>query len=179
MRQDPEVIVIGEIRDRETAEIAVEAGLTGHLVISTVHSGTAAGVLTRLLNMKLEPHLIASSVTFTAAQRLVRKLCLACRRRISDPRDLLGLSRDLLGAAYHPAGCDACFRTGYAGRTVLVECLATSRAIWDKIIEHAAGEALEAVAEAEGMVPLRQAAVEAVKAGITSPAEIRRVFGPE
>jgi len=179
MRQDPEVIVIGEIRDRETAEIAVEAGLTGHLVISTIHSGTAAGVLTRLLNMKVEPYLIASSVTFTAAQRLVRKLCLACRQRITRPGDLLGLSSDLLGAAYGPVGCEACFRTGYAGRTVIVECLATSRAIWDRIIEHAAGEALEAVAEEGGMVPLRQAAVQAVKAGITSPAEIRRVFGPE
>jgi type II secretory ATPase GspE/PulE/Tfp pilus assembly ATPase PilB-like protein len=179
MRQDPEVIVIGEIRDRETAEIAVEAGLTGHLVISTVHSGTAAGVLMRLSNMKLEPHLLAGSVTFTVAQRLIRKLCAQCRERISDPRDLLGLSRGLLGAAYQQVGCDACFRTGYAGRTVIVECLASSRRIWDQIIEHAAGEALEAIAEEEGMVPLRQAALEAVKAGVTSPAEIQRVFGPE
>ena len=179
MRQDPEVIVIGEIRDRETGDIAVEAGLTGHLVISTVHSGTAVGVLTRLLNMKVEPHLIASSVSFTVAQRLVRKLCRSCRRLVSEPGELLGLPPELLKMAYEAVGCDACFRTGYTGRTVIVECLAASEKLWEKVMAHSTGEELECLVEEEGMAPLREAAAEAVKAGITSPSEIRRVLGPE
>lgn len=178
MRQDPEVIVVGEIRDRETADIAVEAGLTGHLVISTVHSGTAAGVLTRLLNMKIEPYLIASAVTFVAAQRLARKLCASCRRPLAGPHELLGLPDDLRQSACEASGCDACFGSGYVGRTVLVECLAVGPRMAQAIMDRAAGEVLESIAEEEGMAPLRQAALAAVASRITSPSEIRRVLGP-
>lgn len=179
MRQDPEVILIGEVRDRETAEIAVEAGLTGHLVISTIHSGTVAGVYSRLLDMDVPPHLIASSVSFAAAQRLVRKLCPVCREKIAEMDDLRGLSRHLIGSAYKSKGCDACFETGYFGRTVIVEAFEMNSTFHQKILSTATSEAMEASAAALGMVPLRQAAIEAVRDGITSPDEVVRVLGPE
>jgi len=179
MRQDPEVIVVGEIRDRETADIAIEAGLTGHLVISTIHSGTAAGVFTRLLEMRVEPHLLTSAVTFVVAQRLVRKLCERCKQRIHAKEGLLGLPGELLGSACEPVGCDACFRTGYTGRTVIVESLQTSGPIREKILNRAATGELEHAAISLGMTPLSAAALNAVRSALTSPAEIRRVLGPD
>ena len=179
MRQDPEVIVIGEIRDQETAHIAVEAGLTGHLVVSTIHSGKATGVFTRLLDMKVEPYLLTSAVNFTVAQRLVRKLCGACKKQIAAERGLLGLPGELLGHAHEPVGCDACFRTGYLGRTVIVESLQMAEPLRRKVLDRASTEVLEDAAREMGMIPLRTGAIEAVRAGITSPAEVRRVLGPE
>jgi len=179
MRQDPEVIVIGEIRDRETAEIAVEAGLTGHLVISTIHSGTASGVFTRLLEMDIEPHLLTSALSLVVAQRLVRKLCTECRQPIQQDHDLLGLPTDLLGAARAPHGCAHCFDTGYDGRTVLAEALTTTEALRKAVLQRASTERLESVAVDQGMVPLGRRAMAAVRNGVTSPAEVRRVLGPD
>ena len=179
MRQDPEVIVVGEIRDRETADIAVEAGLTGHLVISTIHSGTAAGVFTRLLEMQVEPHLLTSAVSLVVAQRLVRKLCRRCRRRIVREEDLLDLPSDLLARARGPAGCDDCFRTGYRGRTVIVESLRMAEPLRKRILERDGTDDLERTAVDLGMTPLSAAALDAVRSGATSPAEIRRVLGPD
>jgi type II secretory ATPase GspE/PulE/Tfp pilus assembly ATPase PilB-like protein len=179
MRQDPEVILVGEVRDRETAEIAVEAGLTGHLVISTIHSGTVAGVYSRLLDMRVPPHLIASSVSFVAAQRLVRKLCPACRKPVEDPAQLRCLPGDLAGKAYVAAGCNNCFDTGYSGRTVIVEAAEMSSALHQKILASAASEEMESAAVSLGMMPLHEAAVAAVRDGITSPDEVVRVLGPE
>ena len=179
MRQDPEVIVVGEIRDRETAGIAIEVGLTGHLVISTIHSGTAAGVFTRLLEMRVEPHLLTSAVTLVVAQRLVRKLCESCGKRIDEESGLLGLPGDLLGMAHEPVGCKECFGTGYAGRTVIVEHLRMSEPIRKRVLERAATGDLERAAVEFGMVPLSAAALDAVRSGIASPAEIRRVLGPD
>lgn len=178
MRQDPEVIVVGEIRDRETAGIAVEAGLTGHLVISTIHSGTAAGVFTRLLEMEIEPHLLNSAVNFVVAQRLIRKLCAKCRRPIADERDLMGLTASLTGIACAPVGCEACYGTGYAGRTVIVEALMPTDAIRRVVLERAATEKIAEVARAEGMTDLVERAMQAAKDGVTSPAELLRVMGP-
>jgi type II secretory ATPase GspE/PulE/Tfp pilus assembly ATPase PilB-like protein len=179
MRQDPEVILVGEVRDQETAEIAVEAGLTGHLVISTIHSGTVAGVFSRLLDMKVPPHLIASSVSFVAAQRLVRKLCPACRRKAVEASELRGLAGDLLGSAYAAVGCDNCFDTGYFGRTVIVEALEMASPLHQKILARATSEEMESTAIAMRMLPLREAAVQAVREGVTSPDEVIRVLGPE
>jgi len=179
MRQDPEVIVIGEIRDEETAGIAIEAGLTGHLVISTIHSGAAAGVFTRLLEMNVEPYLIASSVRFVVAQRLVRKLCEQCRRVVDTEAELSGLPADLLGKAYQPVGCARCFGTGYHGRTVIAEALKTNEPIRKAILARADKDTLTNVATELGAKSLAEAAVDAVRGGITSPAEVRRVFGPE
>jgi len=179
MRQDPEVIVVGEIRDRETADVTIEAGLTGHLVISTIHSGTAAGVFTRLLEMQVQPHLLTSAMSLVVAQRLVRKLCKQCMTLVADEPALLGLPSDLLGRAYEPAGCDACFKTGYVGRTVIVETLSMAEQLRQKILARAATAELERVALDLGMTPLPAAALDAVGNGITSPAEICRVVGPE
>ena len=179
MRQDPEVIVIGEIRDEETAGIAIEAGLTGHLVISTIHSGAAAGVFTRLLEMNVEPYLIASSVRFVVAQRLVRKLCKPCRRVVDTEAELSGLPADLLGKAYQPVGCARCFGTGYHGRTVIAEALKTDEPVRKAILARADKDTLTNVATELGAKSLAEAAVDAVRGGITSPAEVRRVLGPE
>jgi type II secretory ATPase GspE/PulE/Tfp pilus assembly ATPase PilB-like protein len=170
MRQDPEVIVVGEIRDRETAEIATEAGLTGHLVLSTIHSGTAPGVFARLLDMGAQPYLIASSVNFVVAQRLVRKLCTGCRK----PSGERGAGASIAG--YAPVGCESCFQTGYRGRTVLAEALTMSGDLRQKILERSPIEAIQA-AVAPGMRSLREAAEQAVRDGVTSRAEIRRVLG--
>ena len=175
MRQDPEVIVVGEIRDRETAEIAVEAGLTGHLVISTIHSGTTSGVFTRLLDMGVEPYLAASAVNYVVAQRLVRKLCPQCRRPAADAE----LPEGAAGKAFDAGGCEACFGTGYRGRTVIAEGLRMTRRLSARIHERAATEVLAVDAVESGMRPLRDAALDALCAGITSAAEARRVLGPE
>lgn len=176
MRQDPEVILVGEIRDRETAEIAIEAGLTGHLVISTIHSGTTAGVFTRLLDMGVEPYLAASSVNFSVAQRLVRKLCPQCRRPAAETA---GLPEEAKGKVFEAAGCDACFGAGYRGRMVLAEALHMTKRLSDRIHQRAATEVLAVDAVESGMRPLRDAALDAVCAGVTSVAEVRRVLGPE
>jgi len=179
MRQDPEVIVIGEVRDKETAAIATEAGLTGHLVISTIHSGNAPGVFTRLLEMGVEPYLVASSVRFVVAQRLVRKLCGRCRRVADGEGGLAGLPADLIGHAYEAVGCKECFGTGYRGRTVIAEALRTDERIRQAVLARSDKDTLARVATDLGMTPLSEAAVEAARRGITSPAEVRRVLGPE
>lgn len=179
MRQDPEVIVIGEIRDHETAGIAIEAGLTGHLVITTIHSGTAPGVFTRLLEMGVEPYLIASSVRFVLAQRLVRKLCPRCRRAVEREDDLAGLPATLLGKAYAPVGCDNCFGTGYRGRTVVAEALQNDAPVRKAVLARADKDTLTCAAVELGMTTLNDAALDAARMGVTSPAEVRRVLGPE
>jgi len=178
MRQDPEVIVVGEIRDRETAGIAVEAGLTGHLVVSTIHSGTASGVFTRLLEMQIEPHLLNSAVNFVVAQRLIRKLCAKCRRPVADERELLGLPESFLGTACAAAGCPTCYGTGYSGRTVIVEALAPADGVRRAVLERAATEKIADAARVAGMTSLAERAKQAAGDAVTSPAELLRVMGP-
>ncbi len=179
MRQDPEVIVVGEIRDHETADIAIEAGLTGHLVISTIHSGTAAGVFTRLLEMGVEPYLITSSVNFVVAQRLIRKLCEKCKRPVAAETRLLGLPPDLLGRACEPSGCSACFGTGYLGRAPIVEHLKMSEPIQKGILARVSMENLQHAAVTLGMRTLEESAMDALRRGLSSPPEICRVLGPD
>ena len=179
MRQDPEVVVVGEIRDRETADIAVEAGLTGHLVMSTIHSGTATGVFIRLLEMGVEPYLITSAVNFVVAQRLIRRLCPRCKAPVGEAEGLLGLPADLLGSARQPRGCEACFRTGYAGRVPIVECLKMSETLRKGIVARVSGEELQRVAVQGGMRTLTDSALDVVGAGVSSPSEVRRVLGPD
>ena len=178
MRQDPEVIVIGEVRDRETADIAIEAGLTGHLVISTIHSGSAPGVFVRLLEMGIEPYLAASSVNFVVAQRLVRKLCDSCKRKITTARQLLGLPSELLGQACEEQGCERCFGSGYHGRTVVAEALRMAEQVRRAILARSEKDRLTKLAVESGMIPLPRAAVDVAREGVTSPAEVRRVLGP-
>ncbi|HQE82618.1 MAG TPA: GspE/PulE family protein [Candidatus Hydrogenedentes bacterium] len=180
LRQDPEIIMIGEIRDPETAQTAVQAGLTGHLVISTIHSGTAAGVFTRLLDMGVEPYLLASSVTGVLAQRLVRVICAECKTpQTPSPEDLLrfGLSR---GAQLHMGtGCAACRNTGYAGRTAIGEALSMNEDLAEALLRHPRTRALHEIALRMGMKPLLSQGVAKARAGVTTLNELRRVLPVE
>ena len=179
LRQDPEVIAVGEIRDRGTAEVAFQAALTGHLVLTTFHAGSAAAAIHRLLEMGIEPYLIRSGLTLVVSQRLVRTLC-ACARP-AEPgspggaADRLGLP---VAPARTPVGCPSCLGTGYRGRAVLAEWLDPGR-LAPAALDPARSDlaALEAHAAEAGMLRLRDRALAAVAAGQTTPAEVRRVLG--
>jgi type II secretory ATPase GspE/PulE/Tfp pilus assembly ATPase PilB-like protein len=174
LRQDPEVIAIGEIRDKTTAEIALQAALTGHLILTTFHAGTACEVIGRFLDMGIEPYVLRSSLRAIVAQRLVRKLC-RCAQPSSRPDDLLGLP---VQSARVPRGCELCHETGYAGRTVLAEMLLPeSDELARAILARLDVRSLEAAARRAGMVDRWSLAVAAVEAGLTSPAEVRRTLG--
>ena len=175
MRQDPEVIMVGEIRDRPTAEAALQASLTGHLLLSTFHAGSAAETLGRLLDMPVEPYALRSSLLGVVCQRLLRRLC-RCARTSENPDDRLGLP---LGRAALPVGCTECAGTGYRGRFVIVEILPLkpSAELGRAILDRADTTVLERLAVGAGMVTRWRRALEAAEAGRTSPAEVRRVLG--
>ncbi len=174
MRQDPEVIMVGEIRDQVTAEIVFQAALTGHLVLTTFHAGSAAGVISRLSEMGIEPYLLRSGLLAVVCQRLVRKLC-ACSRPGTNPVDALGLPVEVF---QQPVGCEHCHGTGYSGRIALSELLLPDQTeIGRAILSRNDTSQLEALAREAGMVTRWQRAAEAIHAGLTSPAEIRRVLG--
>jgi type II secretory ATPase GspE/PulE/Tfp pilus assembly ATPase PilB-like protein len=174
MRQDPEVIAVGEIRDRPTAEAALGASLTGHLVLSTFHAGSAAGLVGRLLDMGLEPYILRSGLLAVVCQRLVRRLC-DCAREDHSEEARLGLP---ISSVRLPVGCPACGNTGYSGRFALAEWLVTNRGeVARAVLERQDARAIESAAIDAGMVPLARRAAEAVAAGLTSPREIRRVLG--
>ena len=174
MRQDPEVILVGEIRDRLTAETAFQACLTGHLVLTTFHAGSAAGAISRLSDMGLEPYLLRSGILAILNQRLVRRLCV-CARPARDAVELLGLP---VACAHLPQGCDQCLGTGYRGRLVLAEILrAEASELGRAILSRSDAAQLEQLAVQSGMVTRWQRAAQTVEAGLTSPAEIRRVLG--
>ena len=160
LRQDPDVIMIGEIRDFETAQIAIQASLTGHLVLATLHTNDAPSAITRLIDMGVEPYLLSSSLLGAQAQRLVRKLCTACRRQDGDGR-------------WHPVGCDKCSNTGYKGRTGVYELMVVDDALRALIHNRAAESALFGAAKAQGFVPMREDGERLVAAGITSAARRR------
>ena len=175
LRQDPDVVMVGEIRDRETADIAVQASLTGHLVLSTVHTNDAIGAITRLRDMKVEPFLLASSLRAVLAQRLVRRLCPACR----VPADsdfgaaaLLGLDPEAV--VYRPAGCGECGHTGYQGRTGLFEAVRIDAAV-RRMINDGADESALAAHAFRSAPNLAAAARELVLAGETTAEEAIRV----
>ncbi|MBN2216909.1 MAG: Flp pilus assembly complex ATPase component TadA [Pirellulales bacterium] len=174
MRQDPEVIMVGEIRDRATAEAAFEASLTGHLLLSTFHAGVVAEALGRLADMGIEPYVIRSGLLAVVSQRLVRRLC-SCAPWSDRPEDRLGFDAPRVRV---PVGCPECLGTGYRERIPLVEMVATRRAeLSEAILQRADAAALRRAAVAAGMIPQRQRAGELIAAGATSPAEIRRVLG--
>jgi type II secretory ATPase GspE/PulE/Tfp pilus assembly ATPase PilB-like protein len=164
LRQDPEVIMIGEVRDRETAAIAIEAALTGHLVFSTLHAGSACGVINRLLEMGIEPYLVTSSLRGILNQRLVRRLCPECRQ----PEE----------RTWRPVGCPQCAGTGYQGRLLLAELLSLGPALRQAILARSDTGALEAAASLTGRETIWHAADRALGEGLTSPAEILRILGP-
>jgi type IV pilus assembly protein PilB len=178
LRADPDVIMVGEIRDGETAKIAIESALTGHLVLSTLHTNDAPSAITRLTEMGIEPFLTASAVCTVVAQRLVRRLCTHCKRSTtlsvsSLERGGFNVAFDL--EAYEPVGCARCGNSGYKGRTGLYEVMAISDEIRDLTVERAAAEEIRKIAVAQGMRPLRADGFEKVKNGITSITEIARV----
>jgi type II secretory ATPase GspE/PulE/Tfp pilus assembly ATPase PilB-like protein len=174
LRQDPEVIMVGEIRDPETAEVAFQASLTGHLVLSTFHAGSAAACISRLSDMGIEPYLLRSGILAIISQRLVRKLC-TCSQPIADEAGWLGLP---VATARQAAGCPECAMTGYRGRTILAEMLTAQHSeLGRAILSRSDARQLEDLAIESGMTPLYQRACQAVTSGLTSPAEIRRVLG--
>lgn len=174
MRQDPEVIFVGEIRDRATAEIAFQAALTGQLVMTTFHAPSAAGAISRLSDMGIEPYLLRSGVLAIVSQRLVRRLC-DCRQPIQNEAARLGLPAE---RAWRAVGCDECGGTGYRGRTVLAEMFtADASELGRAILSKSDAATLERLAAAAGMVTRWQRGIAAIEAGLTSPAEVRRVLG--
>ena len=178
LRHDPDIIMIGEIRDLETAEAAVQASLTGHLVFSTLHTNDAAGATTRLLDMGIEPFLVASSVEAILAQRLVRRVCESCgRRREMTAAELPeGLEPPSDGMVVEAPGCRECRRTGFRGRVGAFELLRLTDSIRDLVVNRADATRIRKVATAEGELDLlRDAAWDLVRAGITTPAEAMRV----
>jgi type II secretory ATPase GspE/PulE/Tfp pilus assembly ATPase PilB-like protein len=174
LRQDPEVIVVGEVRDRATAEIAFQASLTGHLVLTTFHAGSSAGALGRLADMGIEPYLLRSGILAIVSQRLVRTLC-DCAVWSDDTRGALGIAVDRYRI---PKGCAACRGVGYRGRLLLAELLAPEPlGLGQAVLARSDVRHLEAQAVEAGMIGLWQRARTAIADGKTSPAEIRRVFG--
>jgi len=186
LRQDPNVIMVGEIRDRDTADIAVRASLTGHLVFSTIHTNDAPGALTRLTDMGIEPFLIASGVELVIAQRLVRRLCGRCSRpapvsrtALVEQLGLLGLPASLAdGVTALPAavGCEACRNIGYRGRVGVFEILRVDEGLHDLIVHRESARVIRKAAEEAGMVPLERAGWNQVRAGLTTLDEIVRVL---
>jgi type IV pilus assembly protein PilB len=175
LRADPDVIMVGEIRDRQTAHIAVEAALTGHLVLSTLHTRDAPSALGRLIDMGIEPFLVSSAVDCIVAQRLVRMLCPHCRQRQDVPEHVLA-EHGLAGAEpYTPVGCSRCSGTGYRGRVGIYEVMTVSEPIRSLILQRAAVDDMVAVAEREGMRRLRDDGLQKVRDGLTSIAEVERI----
>src|SRR5947209_7625076 len=180
MRADPDIMMVGEIRDRETAQIAIEGALTGHLVLSTLHTNDAPSAITRLIEMQVEPFLVASSIDCVVAQRLARTLCANCKQRTIVPAQVLrdhGYKAQFDIEAYEPVGCVRCAGMGYKGRIGLYEVMTMSEDLRALTLQRASADQLGAVAVREGMRKLRDDGLDKVKAGLTSMAEVARVTG--
>jgi general secretion pathway protein E len=186
LRQDPDVIMVGEIRDKDTAEIAIRASLTGHLVFSTLHTNDAPGALTRLIDMGIEPFLVTSAIELVIAQRLVRRLCPDCaapepvnKLKLRDTLAVLGIDpaeADLVNALKQPVGCDRCRGTGYRGRIGIFEILKPNDELHDLVIKRESTRTLTQCARKHGMRPLQVSGWEKVQAGHTTLDEVLRVI---
>jgi type IV pilus assembly protein PilB len=176
LRSDPDVLMVAEIRDTETARIAIEAAMTGHLVFSTLHTNDAPSALTRLIEMGVEPFLVASALECVLAQRLARKLCLRCREEYVPPPDVL---REI-GASdgqvlYRPVGCNQCSGTGYRGRLALFELMMVTEEIELMAVERRSSDDIRRLALSQGMRTLREDGYEKVRSGVTSLEEVLRI----
>jgi type II secretory ATPase GspE/PulE/Tfp pilus assembly ATPase PilB-like protein len=179
LRQDPDIILIGEIRDLETAEIAISAALTGHLVLSTLHTNDAAGAISRLINLGIPSFLVASALLGTAAQRLIRTICPKCKEAYKpsakELEKLFGPSQKSKEVQlYRSTGCDYCSRTGYRGRKAFYEVLCVSPQIHKMIIDECDDEAIKQQAISEGMKTLHKSGLEQVLKGATTLEELLR-----
>lgn len=182
LRQDPDVVLVGEIRDQETAAIAVKAALTGHLVLSTLHTNDAAGAITRLRDMGIESFLLASSIVMTQAQRLYKKLCSACKKSYDVPKEYLRLNnldpKYFEGSEiYSPGGCPKCSNSGFKGRGALMEVLVIDDLIRQLILKNASGDDIAKQAVKNGMMTLKMVGLEKVKQGLSNLEEILSVTG--
>jgi type IV pilus assembly protein PilB len=174
VRADPDIIMVGEMRDRESAKIAIEAALTGHLMLSSLHTNSAPAAPARLIDMGIEPYLIASALECVVGQRLVRKLCSLCRKAVTVPAAELGLDGDEV-EVHEPVGCTVCSQTGYRGRVGLYEVMLVTEEIRSLIIGRATASEIARVAIEQGMRTMREDGMAKVRAGETSLAEIARV----
>ncbi len=177
VRADPDIIMVGEMRDRESAKIAIEAALTGHLVLSTLHTNSAPAAPARLIDMGVEPYLVASALECVLAQRLARKLCTSCRRPVAVPAGDVGLAGGRKVEVYEAVGCQRCRTTGYRGRIGLFEVMTVSEEIRAQIVARAPAGEITATAIAQGMRTLAEDGLDKVRAGQTTLAEVARVCG--
>ena len=177
LRQDPDVLMVGEIRDRETAEIAIQAALTGHLLLSTLHTNTAAAAVMRLLDMGIDDFLLTSTLHVILGQRLVRRLCIECREPFTPAAEAIDRFA-ITGSTpvwYRARGCATCHGTGFKGRTAILEALKMTDAVRTKVLERADAHVIEKVAVADGMRTMVRHGIERVNAGITTIEEVLRV----
>ncbi|MDD5440015.1 MAG: ATPase, T2SS/T4P/T4SS family, partial [Candidatus Omnitrophica bacterium] len=180
LRHDPDIMMVGEVRDYETAEITIRVALTGHLVFSTLHTNDAAGGVTRLVDMGIEPFLVASSVNAFLAQRLVRVICPHCKADVKPNAEMLrefGLPAKELSriTVFEGKGCEACKYTGYQGRTAIYEILVVTDALRSLVLKRSSSDQIKAMAVEQGMRTLRQDGWEKIMSGITTPSEVIRV----
>jgi type IV pilus assembly protein PilB len=184
LRQDPNIIMIGEIRDFETVDIAIKSALTGHLVLSTLHTTTSSGAIVRLINMGVEPYLINSSLICIVAQRLIRRICSSCKEKYTMEQDVLdtlklNLPKNKKFEFYRGKGCQRCFNTGYSGRIGIAEVLILTPAIRELIIKREQENIIKQYARNEGMRTLREDGMDAVLKGTTTIQEVLRVTAPD
>jgi type II secretory ATPase GspE/PulE/Tfp pilus assembly ATPase PilB-like protein len=178
MRMDPDVILVGEIRDRETAQTAITAALTGHLVLSSIHANDAVGALIRLVDLGVEPFLVTSGVIATASQRLVRRVCPHCAELKQAPSDDIEAYKRVTGEEktefYYGAGCNQCSSTGYHGRIGVFELLPVTDSIKSLVTKQAGVTELKEQAQKDGMLPMSYHGMSLVKEGVTTPSEVTR-----
>jgi len=184
LRHDPDVMMVGEVRDYETAEIAIRSALTGHLVFSTLHTNDAAGAVTRLLDMKIEPFLVSSSLECLIAQRLVRLICPKCKTPVKSKGEILDQIKDIEFdpqkiELYEGKGCEECRFTGYRDRTAIYEILTVTEAIRELILKRASSQQIKKSAISQGMRTLRQDGLQKVLGGLTTLTEVIRVTEQE
>ena len=184
LRQDPNIIMVGEVRDKETAALAIQAALTGHLVLSTLHTNSASGALPRLLDMEAEPFLLSSTINALVAQRVVRLICEHCKKDYQPPKEVIEDLKEILGTLfpgdkklvlYKGEGCPECGNTGYSGRIGIFEVLPMTEKIGKLILERAPSSAIEEQAVADGMITMKQDGYLKVIEGITTMEEVWRV----
>jgi type IV pilus assembly protein PilB len=180
LRQDPNIILVGEIRDLETAEIAIKASLTGHLVLSTLHTNDAPATISRLLNMGIEPFLVATSVQLICAQRLVRRICKGCKTEVKAPSEAALVELGFTGEEatdvkiYRGSGCKICNGSGYKGRVGLYEVMEMTAELREAIILNSTVVELKRIAIAAGMITLRRSGLLKVREGVTTIEEVVR-----